>query len=306
MREEILINVTPQETRVAMLENGMLQEVYIERVKNKGIVGNIYLGKVVRVLPGMQAAFIDIGLERTAFLHARDLTSQSDECGNNLQQSDQEVQISSLLHEGEKVLVQVVKDPIGSKGARLTGQISIPARNLVYLPNNEYFGISQRIQEDETRESLMGLLKSICADLQPSGGFIIRTAGENSRPEEIQKDMEFLLRLWQRVLRREKEGVAPSLVHQDLPLAVRTVRDLVWQNVEKIKIDSRETFDLVCEFAHELIPEAVSRIEHYPGARPIFDLSRSLLSLLFQVINSFGSNSKWTKESPAYPSYLQL
>ena len=272
VREEILINVTPQETRVAMLENGMLQEVFIERVKNKGIVGNIYLGKVVRVLPGMQAAFVDIGLERTAFLHARDLTSQNDDCGNSLQQGDQEIQISSLLHEGEKVLVQVVKDPIGSKGARLTGQISIPARNLVYLPNNDYFGISQRIQEDETRESLLALLKNICEELQPSGGFIVRTAGENSTPEEIEKDMAFLLRLWQRVLRREKEGTAPSLVHQDLPLAVRTVRDLVWQNVEKIKIDSRETFDLVCEFAHELIPEVVSRIEHYPGARPIFDL----------------------------------
>ncbi|MEJ2176493.1 MAG: ribonuclease E/G, partial [Gammaproteobacteria bacterium] len=174
MREEILINVTPQETRVATLENGLLQEIYIERVKNKGIVGNIYVGKVVRVLPGMQAAFVDIGLERTAFLHARDLVN-SRENGIGLQQNDTETDINTLVTEGQDVVVQVVKDPLGTKGARLSGQISIPSRNLVFLPDTDYLGISQRIQEPESRERLLAALEKLRSEVETSGGFIVRT-----------------------------------------------------------------------------------------------------------------------------------
>ncbi len=271
LREEILINVTPQETRVATLENGLLQEIYIERVKNKGIVGNIYLGKVVRVLPGMQAAFVEIGLERTAFLHARDLVN-SRENGVGLQQNDTETNISTLVTEGQDVVVQVVKDPIGTKGARLSGQISIPARNLVFLPDTDYLGISQRIQEPEIRESLLITLDKLRCEIDAPGGFIVRTAGENAQPEEIRSDMAFLVRVWEKVHVRRRDSKVPALLHASLPLAMRTVRDLVWQTVSKIRVDSKETFELVSNFARELMPDALERIEHYPGGRPIFDL----------------------------------
>ena len=271
MREEILINVTPQETRVATLENGLLQEIYVERVKNKGIVGNIYVGKVVRVLPGMQAAFVDIGLERTAFLHARDLQARTDE-SPQLQQMDTETNIVSLVSEGQDIVVQVVKDPLGTKGARLSSQISIPSRNLVYLPNNDYMGVSQRIQEPVTRERLMEALNRLKGETGASGGFIVRTAGETALEEEIFSDMQFLIRVWEKVRSRRTAGKVPALLHTSLPLAMRTVRDLVWQKVKKIRIDSKETFELVSNFARELMPDALERIEHYPGGRPIFDL----------------------------------
>ncbi len=271
MREEILINVTPQETRVATLENGMLQEIYVERVKNKGIVGNIYVGKVVRVLPGMQAAFVDIGLERTAFLHARDLMPRGDE-GSQLQQLDAETSISSLVTEGQDVVVQVVKDPLGTKGARLSGQVSIPSRNLVYLPDNDYMGVSQRIQEPDSRERLLDILDRMKESAGATGGFIVRTAGENAQEDEIESDIRFLVRVWEKVQARRKTDKVPTLLHASLPLAMRTVRDLVWQKVKKIRVDSKETYELVSNFARDLMPDALERIEHYPGGRPIFDL----------------------------------
>ena len=271
MREEILINVTPQETRVATLENGMLQEIYIERVKNKGIVGNIYVGRVVRVLPGMQAAFVDVGLDRTAFLHARDLVNQRED-NNGMQQCDTETNINDLVQEGQDVVVQVVKDPIGSKGARLSGQISIPSRNLVYLPNSDYLGISQRIQEPEARDKLLRSLHTLREEIDDEGGFIVRTAGENAQADELRSDMAFLIRVWNKVLERRANSAAPALLYASLPLAMRTVRDLVWQTVKKIRIDSKETFELVSGFARDLMPDVLDRIEHYPGGRPIFDL----------------------------------
>jgi ribonuclease G len=269
LREEVLINITPQETRVAFLENGMLQEIAIERTSNKGMTGNIYLGIVVRVLPGMQAAFIDIGLERTAFLHARDLSPRNGE-EQLLQQDSPESNISSLLTEGQRILVQVVKDPIGGKGARLTGQISVPARNLVLLPGTSYIGISQRIQDADNRDRLLGMLKQQLGD--SPGGYILRTAGENASENELQADRDFLSRAWEQITRKQSKTAAPALIFRDLPLAMRTVRDLDWSTVKKIRIDSRETFDQVMEIMSELIPEAVDKIEHYPGARPIFDL----------------------------------
>ncbi len=271
LREEILINVTPQETRVATLENGMLQEIYVERVKNRGIVGNIYVGRVVRVLPGMQAAFVEIGLERTAFLHARDLRPISD-AALPMQQMDEQTSIASLVEEGQEILVQVVKDPIGTKGARLSGQISIPSRNLVYLPKQDYMGVSQRVQEPATRQRLLQELERFRKNVGATGGFIIRTAGETALEEEIDLDMQFLIRVWNRLQDRLHDARAPTLLYTRLPLAMRTVRDLVWQKVKKIRIDSKETFELVRNFARELMPDALDRIEHYPGGRPIFDL----------------------------------
>jgi ribonuclease G len=271
MREEILINVTPQETRVATVENGMVQEIFIERARSRGIAGNIYLGVVVRVLPGMQAAFIDIGLERTAFLHARDLVPRNEE-ENHYQQNDPTNSISSLLSEGQRIMVQAIKDPIGTKGARLTGQISIPARNIVLLPESEYVGISIRIQGAERRTALLGQLRERVADSRLPGGYILRTAGENASSEELLSEITLLNRVWDRVSRKTREVKAPALIHRDLPLASRVVRDLEWEHVEKVRIDSRETCEHVKEFVQDLIPEAIGRIEHYPGARPIFDL----------------------------------
>jgi len=271
MHEEILINITPQEARVAYLENGMLQEIFIERTENKGLVGNIYLGTVVRVLPGMQAAFIDIDLDRTAFLHASDLSPRQDN-QNQAQSSATETDIASQLTEGQRILVQVVKDPLGGKGARLTGQISIPARNIVLLPDTGYIGISQRVQGDENRDRLLSILKEQVALIDAPGGFILRTAGENATGDEIHSDLAFVLRVWERITRKQKIVSAPSLIHQDLPLAMRTIRDLNWRNVEKVRIDSRETFDQISEFVQELVPDAFSLIEHYPGGRPIFEL----------------------------------
>ncbi len=271
MREEILINVSPQETRVAVLENGLLQEIFIERARNKGITGNLYLGTVVRVLPGMQAAFVDIGLERNGFLHARDLVARRDD-PTALQQGDPDTSIRSLVHEGQRLVVQVVKDPIGSKGARLTAQISLPTRNLVYLPNDDAVTVSQRLQETDVRERLIETLTALKQRKQVAGGIIVRTAGENAGAEELESDLLFLLRLWAQIGHRKKTVTAPALLHRTLPLALRTARDLAWPQIEKIRIDSRETVEQLTRFVHELAPDVVDRIEYYAGERPIFDL----------------------------------
>ena len=215
MREEILINVTPQETRVATLHNGLLQELQIERVKNRGISGNIYLGRVARVLPGMQAAFIEIGLTRTAFLHVRDL-NHTNSISAYYEQRPASENIDGLLSEGQEILVQVVKDPIGSKGARLSEQVSIPARNLVYLPSNEYLGVSQRIKETIVRDALIVLLSKLRSELGISGGFIVRTAGEGATVDEIQSDMVFLTKTWNNICKLRPKLQAPELLYTNL------------------------------------------------------------------------------------------
>jgi len=265
--EEVLINVTPQETRVAVVENGALQEVHIERTRNRGIVGNIYIGKVVRVLPGMQAAFVDAGLERTAFLHAGDIVSGdiNDEGGLN-----NSLSIHELLHDGQRLAVQVVKDPLGSKGARLTTEITIPARNLVYLPFSDHVGVSQKIQDPEQRERLKGTISA--ANKDDDGGFIIRTAAESATAAELLADIKFLKKIWARIQARIDSGAEYGLIHEDIALPMRTMRDLVSENIEKVRIDSREMFQKVEAFARDLIPEVADRIEYYPGERPIFDL----------------------------------
>jgi ribonuclease G len=268
--EEILINVTPRETRIAMLENGVLQEVHIERTTRRGLVGNIYKGKISRVLPGMQAAFVDIGLERAAFLHASDIVPLTDEATEAENPARVPDNISSLVYEGHEILVQVLKDPLGTKGARLTTHISIPARYMVFIPESNHIGISQKIEEEAERRRLKDLVSQIKAER--SGGYIVRTAAEGISEHELQADMEFLWKLWQRIKEKVVYAASGSVVHEDLSLAMRTVRDFVHDQVEKIRIDSRETHAKIDLFVAELVPRMIGRVEYYPGERPIFDL----------------------------------
>ena len=273
MSEEILINVTPVETRVALVENGMLQEAYIERTSRKGIVGNIYKGKVVRVLPGMEAAFVDIGLERAAFIHESDVVpSQSN--GDEPADTPKTVpDIRSLLREGQSLVVQVTKDPIGTKGARLTTQLSIPSRYLVFMPGVSHVGISQRIEDDTERARLKTLVEEAAAEDQDvQGGYIIRTAAEAASPEDLIGDMAYLHRLSQSIHERIARVQAPAVVYQDLPLFIRTIRDLIRPQTEKVRIDSRESHQRVMEFVEEFVTEFADKVEYYPGERPIFDL----------------------------------
>ena len=268
MSEEILVNVTPQETRVALVENGVLQEVLIERSRSRGLVGNIYKGKVSRVLPGMQAAFIDAGLERAAFLHASDIfTPQDENAGSDNPASGT---INQLLHEGQELLVQVIKDPLGTKGARLTTHITIPSRYLVFMPYAGNIGVSQKIEDPQERARLRELIEAFGDE---SGhGYIVRTAAEGVDEESLHADMAFLLRLWASINEQKTSAQAGTVVHEDLPLASRVVRDMVDEQVEKIRIDSRETFQKLSTFAQRFIPEVHERLEYYPGERPLFDL----------------------------------
>lgn len=268
MSEEILINVTPQETRVAVVENGVLQEVHIERTNNRGIVGNIYKGKVIRILPGMQAAFIDIGLDRAAFLHAADIRQQGDNANHDPGDCPA---INTLLHDSQEVVVQVVKDPLGTKGARLTMNITLPARYLVYLPDTQHIGISQRIEDEVERERLRNIIK-LAIDENDEGGYILRTMAETATEKELINDIRYLKRAWSAIQENIKSENNTSLIHEDLGLAARAMRDLVRDNVEKIRIDSRESFQKALEFVKEFIPEIRPHIEYYPGERPIFDL----------------------------------
>lgn len=260
---EILMNVTPTETRVAVVENGVLQEIFIERTNHRGLVGNIYKGKVVRVLPGMQAAFVDIGLERAAFIHAAEIGK-----------GDANTPINQLVHEGKSLVVQVTKDPIGTKGARLTTQLAIPSRYLVYMPGSVHVGISQKIEEEGERERLKQLVTDCMESEGLTGevGFILRTAAEGVGEEEIVADTRYLRRLWRKLEERIKENKAPSLVYDELPLSLRTIRDLARPETSKLLIDSRETFQKIEHFCQQYVPEVAEKIEYYPGPRPIFEL----------------------------------
>lgn len=270
MSEEILINVTPRETRVALVENGVLQEVYIERTSKRGLLGNIYRGRVCRVLPGMQAAFVDIGLERAAFLHASDIVNNLPEDENPAGARRKE-NIAELLSEGQEVLVQVVKDPLGTKGARLTTHITVPSRYLVLLPGETTVGVSSKIEDEAERQRFKEIATRFVSE-SGEGGFIVRTAAEGMGVEALEADRIFLGKLWNSVRERAQSVPVGSIVHEDLPLAVRTLRDLVSDQVEKVRVDSRETYQRLQEFAAEFIPEMVDRLEYYPGERPIFDL----------------------------------
>ena len=276
MSEELLVNVTPRETRVALVENGMLQELHIERGSQRGVVGNIYKGKVQRVMPGMQAAFVDIGLERAAFLHANDIfrSAPIDVVeGEDTPVPPPQVQIpiTELLRDGAEIVVQVVKDPIGSKGARLTTQLSIPSRYLVLLPRSRVVGISARIEDDHERARLKGLMGT----LAPAGnthGYIVRTNAEGQPAEALAEDIAYLGRVWELVERTSVTAKVGSCVYEDLTLPLRAVRDLIRRDVEKVKVDSRETCERLREFAAQYMPGLAEKIEHYSGARPVFDL----------------------------------
>jgi ribonuclease G len=266
MSEEILINVTPPETRVAVIENGVVQEVVVERASRRGLVGNIYKGRVCRVLPGMQAAFVDIGLERAAFLHASDIVPNP--CNGEVRSDN----VTELVAEGCQLVVQVVKDPLGSKGARLTTHISIPSRFLVFLPAMSTAGISQKIEDDGERKRLREILSRFVEEDDAPGGYIARTAAEAAGAEALRADMKFLARLWESIQARAAEARPRELIHQDLPLALRALRDLVGPEVEKVRIDSYETWQRSTQFVEKFFPDSQVRIEYYPGERPIFDL----------------------------------
>ena len=297
MSEEILINVTPRETRVSMVENGVLQEVMIERSSKRGLVSNIYKGEVCRVLPGMQAAFVDIGLERAAFLHASDIVNPHT---LNQQGERKDLTINELVYEGQHLLVQVVKDPLGTKGARLTTQVSIPSRYVVFLPYSPHMvGISTRIEKEEERKRLkdiglrlMGIAEHpmieqhtdndtlVVQAVPPSEsendkcsyGFIIRTAAEGATEEMLWADMQFLCRLWEDIQERSAKVKPKTLIYKDFSLVIRTIRDLMGSQIEKVRIDSKETYTEANDFVNKFIPELASNIEYYPGERPIFDL----------------------------------
>lgn len=277
MTEDILVNVTPRETRVAVVENGMLQELHIERGWSRGVVGNIYKGKVQRIMPGMQAAFVDIGLPRAAFLHANDIyrsatqLTADDALPEDSAIPPQQVRpISELLRDGQDIVVQVLKDPIGSKGARLTTQLSVPSRYLVMLPQSKVIGVSSRIEVDEERARLKGLVQEL--SLTGGSGFIVRTNAENQPAEALAEDLAYLSRVWGLIEERKVSAPVGACIYEDLTLPLRAVRDLMRSNVEHVRVDSRETCDRLREFAAQYMPQLAEKVEHYTGARPIFDL----------------------------------
>ncbi len=276
--EDILINVTPQETRVAVVANGVAQELHIERSASRGLVGNIYMGKVVRVLPGMQSAFVEIGLERAAFLHVGDIWEvrhnggTDDGIARSAPPKPTLVRpIEKILAEGQPLMVQVIKDPIGTKGARLSTQISIAGRLLVHLPQDPHIGISQRIEDEAERRALRDRLQQI-VPAEEKGGFIIRTMAESATDDELANDIAYLRLLWQNIRERAAHCGAPALLYQDLSLAQRVLRDFVNEDTGRIVVDSRENFGKLQGFARDYTPKVLPKLEYYTGERPLFDL----------------------------------
>jgi ribonuclease G len=279
MSEEILINVTPRETRVGVVENGMLQEVHVERAGKRGYVGNIYCGRVQRVMPGMQAAFVEIGLARAAFLHASDIVrappalAADDHEGNGHAGSVGPLPtppINELVHEGQRVIVQVIKDPIGGKGARLSAHLSIPSRYLVLLPHTRLHGVSIRIEDETERARLKEILTRVSGD--DGRGYIARTNAEGEDEAALAEDVAYIDKVWQAVQENIARAEPGTRVYEEPPLPLRVLRDLMHDDIEKVRVDSRETFQRTLDFAHRFMPHLAERIEHYSGERPIFDL----------------------------------
>jgi len=275
MANEIIINVTPWETRVALLEDRILSELYIERAKDRGIMGNIYKGKVLKVLPGMQAAFVDIGLEKAAFLYVSDvyggiedyeeLGLQGMEIPSSLNQSSQ---IEDLITEGQEILVQVSKEPLGTKGTRITSHITLPGRYLVLMPTVDNIGVSRRIKDEKERRRLREIIQSI----KPAGcGFIVRTASEGAEPEEIKNDMEFLLHLWSNIQKKKENSTAPCLIYSDLTIILRVIRDILSPTINRIVIDSKEEYENIISFINTYMPRQKYEIILYRDKEPIFD-----------------------------------
>ena len=281
MDSEILINVTYDEIRVGLLEGSQLVEFYVERKRDASLVGNIYKGKVVKILPGMQSAFVDIGLEKAAFLYVTDIHAGMEELAPFLEEEEKnnpveliskrvrpDLTIEELIQEGQEILVQVSKDPIGSKGARVTSYVTMPGRYLVLMPNVEHIGISRRISEEPERTRL----KTIVEEIKPKGyGLIIRTASEGSAEEDIKKDLAFLLLLWENIQRKKDKVSAPSLLYSDLDLVFRSVRDLMLQDVKRLVIDSQEEYERIKDFVRTYFEKLLGKIELYEGTEPIFD-----------------------------------
>ncbi|TAN39716.1 MAG: Rne/Rng family ribonuclease [Nitrospirae bacterium] len=281
MGSDILINVTREETRVGLLEGGQVVEFYVERKRDASLVGNIYKGKVVKILPGMQSAFVDIGLEKAAFLYVADIKADTDEYAPLFEDEEKETSIEMISHrgrseapiedliqEGQELLVQVSKDPIGSKGARVTSYITMPGRYLVLMPDVEHIGISRRISNEEERTRL----KNIVTSIKPEGyGLIIRTASEDSPEEDLKKDLEFLRLLWKNIHEKREKVPARGLLYSDLDLVFRSVRDLMSQDVERLIIDSPDEYERIIEFVTTYFPKLLNKIELYEGTEPIFD-----------------------------------
>lgn len=263
MTDELLINITPTESRVALIENGTVNELFIERRAKRDLVGNIYKGKVVRVLPGMQAGFIDIGLSRTAFLHINDMVWNKNQPMPN---------IYDLLNPGKIVTVQIMKDMLGTKGARLTTDLSLPSRYLVLMPYSQNLGISQKIESEEERERLRTLVEQLHQQHKLPGHVIVRTAAEGISTEELEQDMLYLVKLWEHIQRKKVSLLAPSLVYEELPLPQRIIRDFTQEHTHKIFVDSREIYAQLKAFIDEFIPNIQAKLVHYPGEKPIFDL----------------------------------
>ena len=280
MSEEILINVTPRETRVGVVENGMLQEVHVERASKRGYVGNVYKGRVQRVMPGMQAVFVEIGLERAAFLHASDIVrpaplAEGAEPNGNGSGNGHIPSISELVHEGQEIVVQVVKDPISTKGARLSAHLSIPSRYLVLLPYARTLGISARIEDEAERQRLKDVLNPLIGDDAPGSGrlgYIVRTNAEGQSAESLAFDVAYLSKVWRVVQENIAKAKVGERVYEELSLPLRSLRDMLNDDIEKVRVDSHVTFEKVVKFVHKFMPQLDDRIEHYDGERPIFDL----------------------------------
>jgi ribonuclease G len=267
MTEEILVNHTAHETRIAVILQGVVQELHIERAATRGLVGNVYLGKVSRVLPGMQSAFIQIGLERAAFLHVADLWQSR----SNAHGSGHQMPIEKVLFEGQPLLVQVIKDPLGTKGARLSTQISIAGRLLVYLPQDPHIGVSQRIGDEAERALLKARLQAL-VPAEERGGFIIRTSAEDCTEEDLQADVDYLRKRWRQILDESQRRPAPTLLYQELSLSQRMLRDVAGERTATVEVDSRDECERLIEFANTYVPGLSARIRAYSGERPLFEL----------------------------------
>jgi ribonuclease G len=271
---EILVNVAPSETRAAILDNGVVQEVYIERTSRRGLVSNLYKGRVSRVLPGMQAAFVEIGLGRTAFLHAADISrrpSEDTQLGAAPLSESVVEDIRRLVNSGDDILVQVIKDPIGTKGARLTTFISLPSRYLVYMPRGLGVGVSARIEDEVERARLKELVGELSGG--SGGGYIVRTAAQGASLESLREDMSYLAKLWEHVQARVAQAPPGTVVHEDLPLSLRVLRDELARGVSRVLVDSARELARMQEFAAAFLSQSPPLVELYGGPRPLFDLN---------------------------------
>jgi ribonuclease G len=275
----LVINADGPETRVAYVEKGQLVELYIERRRERGIVGNIYKGRVKRVLPGMQAAFVDIGEDKAAFLYVADVRGAPEDFKSLFSDSDEpadvkggknhhNARIEDVVKEGQAILVQVAKAPIGTKGARSTAYVSLPGRNLVFMPTVDHVGISRRITSDKERKRLRGIIDSM---RPPGAGFIVRTVAENVSEKELRADMEFLIKLWNSIGKKNETAKAPALLYNDLDLLLRTVRDLFTPEVDKLIVDNKSEYERLLKFVGAFMPDFGGKIELYDGREPIFD-----------------------------------